>query len=120
MLFRSLEKDVTRHRPLTVLAEEQIDQVSAQERAQWERNVRYGRSRRISYTVKGWYHSGGLWQPGYLVPVRDKYLGVNGDRLISGVNLLLDESGFSTKLDLLPRQAFERFELPEPGEDETW
>jgi prophage tail gpP-like protein len=116
----ALDKAVTRYRPLTVLAEEQIDQVSAQERAQWERNVRYGRSRRISYTVKGWYHSGGLWQPGFMVPVRDPYLGINDDRLISGVTLILDENGFISKLDLLPRQAFERMELPEPGEDQAW
>jgi prophage tail gpP-like protein len=111
---------IKRHRPLTVLAEEQVDETSAKERAEWERNVRYGRSRRISYTVKGWHHSGDLWQPGFMVPVRDKFLGVSDDRLISGVDLLLDDKGFNTKLDLLPRQSFERMELPEPGEDEAW
>ncbi len=55
-----------------------------------------------------------------MVPVRDSYLGINGDRLIAGVDLVLDDEGFSARLDILPRQAFELIELPEPGEDETW
>lgn len=114
------DKAIKRHRPLTLLAEEQVDESSAKERAQWERNVRYGRSRRITYTVKGWHHSRGLWQPGFMVPVKDSFLGVNDDRLISGVSLTLDEGGFNSRLDVLPREAFERIELPEPGENEAW
>ncbi len=119
-LGTSVDKAISRHRPLTVLAEEQVDKSSAQKRAEWERNVRYGRSRRVTYTVKSWFHSSGLWQPGFMVPVRDSYLGINGDRLIAGVDLVLDDEGFSARLDILPRQAFELIELPEPGEDETW
>lgn len=111
---------VQRHRPLTILAEEQIDETAAGDRAEWERNVRFGRSKRINYTVRGWFHSGGLWQPGFMVPVRDSYLGINENRLIVGVDLMLNERGFTTGLSLLPRQAFDRIELPEPGEEEAW
>jgi prophage tail gpP-like protein len=119
-LGSATDGDITRHRPLTVLAEEQIDSASAKERAEWERNVRYGRSRRISYTVHGWYHADGLWQPNVLVDVRDPFLSLTGTRLVAGVGLTLDEDGFTTTLELLPRQAFDRIELPEPGEDATW
>ena len=107
---------ITRHRPLTLLAEEQVDGSSAKARAQWERNVRYGRSQRVSYTVQGWHHPGGLWQPNFMVPVRDSFLGISEDRLIAGVHLTLDESGFYTRLDILPREAFEQSELPKEGE----
>ncbi len=53
-----------RHRPLTVIAEEQIDSAAAVNRAQWEASVRYGRSRRGTYTVLGWFNGSGLWAPG--------------------------------------------------------
>ena len=119
-LGTATDGEIARHRPLTVLAEENIDTAAASERAQWERNVRYGRSRRIGYTVAGWSHSGGLWRPNALVTVRDPFLSVSAERLITGVELTLDGNGFSTRLELMPSQAFDRVELPEPGEDSSW
>lgn len=111
---------VTRYRPLTVLAEESIDPAAARKRAQWERAVRYGRSRRLSYTVPGWRHADGLWEPNHLVRVRDTLLDVDEDRLIAGVTLMLDEDGCRARLDIAPRQAYELMAMPEPEEADLW
>jgi prophage tail gpP-like protein len=104
---------ITRYRPLTVLAESSVDKAAAAKRAEWERNVRFGRSRRLSYTVPGWFHANGLWEPNHLVRVRDAYLGLDDYRLISGVNLTLNRDGFRAVLELVPRETFVLVELPE-------
>jgi len=112
---------ITRHRPLTVIAEEQIDRATGQVRAEWERGVRFGRSQRLVYTVEGWAHSGGLWMPNVLVPVRDEFLGLRADRLLTEVALILDGDGLRSELTLMPREAYARVELPEPGAGlEAW
>jgi prophage tail gpP-like protein len=109
---------ITRYRPLTVLAENSVDKAAAAKRATWERNVRAGRGRRLTYTVPGWFHSGGLWEPNHLVRVRDAYLGLDDYRLISGVNLRLNRDGFRAELELVPRETFVLIELPE--ETDIW
>jgi prophage tail gpP-like protein len=112
---RAVDKAITRHRPLTVLAEEQADGATAQERAEWERNVRFGRGRSMSVTVLGWTHADGLWTPNRLVRLRDSWLGMDRDLLISEVGLVLDEQGLRSELKLCPPETFERLPLPEPG-----
>jgi prophage tail gpP-like protein len=112
---RAVDKAITRHRPLTVLAEEQADGATAQERAEWERNVRYGRSRSLSVTVQGWTNESGLWMPNRLVRLCDSWLGMDRDLLISEVGLVLDEQGLRSELKLCPPETFERLPLPEPG-----
>ncbi|EGJ49055.1 phage baseplate assembly protein [Desulfocurvibacter africanus] len=120
---KAVAKDsrIKRHRPLTIIAEEQIDSAAAKVRAEWERNVRFGRSQRLVYTVDGWRHRDGLWTPNMLVPVRDAFLGITADRLLTGVALILDGEGLRSELTLVPPEAFERVELPEPGAGtEAW
>lgn len=120
---KSVARDsrVARHRPLTVIAEEQIDGAAAKARAEWERGVRFGRSQRLVYTVQGWSHRDGRWNPNVLVPVRDAFLGIQAERLVTEVALLLDGEGLRAELTLMPREAFERVELPEPGAGvEAW
>ncbi|MBU1248711.1 MAG: hypothetical protein KKB70_08435 [Proteobacteria bacterium] len=115
---KASDSAVSRHRPLTILAEEQSDQATAQERAEWERSVRFGRSRTVDVTVRGWTQAGQLWTPNRLVHLQDSFLGIDADMLISGVTLRLDGGGTLTDLALLPPEAFQRLELPEPGESE--
>ncbi|WP_027366931.1 phage baseplate assembly protein [Desulfocurvibacter africanus] len=114
---KAVAKDsrIARHRPLTVVAEEQIDNAAAKVRAEWERNVRFGRSQRLVYTVDGWAHRDGLWTPNVIVSARDEYLGLKADRLLTSVALILDGDGLRSELTLMPREAFARVELPEPG-----
>lgn len=111
---------IRRYRPLLVIAEEQIDAAAAASRAKWERNVRWGRSQRVTYTVHGWRHADGLWTPNWLLRVRDSLLGFDGDRLLAGVTLTLDDQGLRSELSLVPREAFERVPLPEPDGEATW
>jgi prophage tail gpP-like protein len=109
---------ITRHRPLTLLAEEQADTATAQTRAEWERNVRSGRSRSVTYTVQGWTHSGGLWQLNRIVTVQDDYLGISQDLLLSGVTFRLGEGGTLADLTVCPPETFSRTPMPEPENEE--
>jgi prophage tail gpP-like protein len=109
---------VTRHRPLTLIAEKRIDLAAAKVRAEWERNVRFGKSQRIQYTVQGWHHAPGeLWPINRLVTVRDDYIGIDASLLITGVTFILDASGMRTELVVMPREAYLLVPLPE---DDAW
>lgn len=115
VLALSEDSVVTRHRPLTVLAEDPINAAAAQVRADWERNVRAGRSQEIEYTLTGWHDGAGdLWQPNRLVTVADEYLELDGELLIVSVANSLDAGGLLTRLMLKPREALDLVPLPEP------
>ncbi len=115
----SKDEHITRYRPLIVLAEKDVDFSKAKTRAEWERNVRFGRSQRLNYTVRGWhYKPGELWPINRLVAVQDDFLGLDTDRLIAGVTLMLDTNGLRTELSLTPREAFDLIPLPEA--DDAW
>jgi len=119
VIGRAHDAQVTRHRPLTVLADDQVDGKGARERAQWERNVRAGRAARVTYLVNGWRHAGGLWAPNRMVPVRDTYLGLNKDMLITGVAMMLDGDGVRAALTVGLREAWDLVPLPEPAAGEA-
>lgn len=108
---------VLRHRPLVVTAIDLNGNATAQQRAEWERNVRYGRSQRLQYTVQGWHYAPGqLWPINRLVPVRDRFLGLDVDRLITEASYTLDDGGLRTELVLMPREAFDMIPTPEVGD----
>lgn len=118
----SVDTGVQRHRPTLVMAEGQVDIAACQKRAKWQRNTAFGRSRGITYTVDGWHHADGLWQPNTKVRVDDHWLGVDGEMLIAGVQMLLDNQGERTELRVAPPEAYDLIELPEPesGGDGGW
>lgn len=109
----ALDGAVRRYRPLIILAE-QGDGGTYADRAKWERNVRAGRASRVSCTVTGWEHAGGLWLPNRLVQVRDDFLGVDGDLILAQVVLSLDGEGSLAHLELCRREAFELIAVAEP------
>lgn len=76
---------VDRFRPLIVIAEDQGNAADLERRAQWERNTRAGKSRRLTHRVQGYHHDAGLWDPNKLVRVRDRFLRVDDDLLIVSV-----------------------------------
>ena len=108
------DSGVTRHRPLIILAD-QGSTADYVKRANWEMNSRLGRSRRATYTVTGWQHSGGLWRPNRMVPVHDEQYGIAGDLLITSVCFSLDDSGSRADIELCRREAM----LAEPIIEET-
>lgn len=109
---------ITRFRPLTVLENKLLNSKQAKERGEWERNVRYGKSQRIQYTVQGWHYAPGkIWPINRLVPVSDDYLGIDDDRLIVAVELVLNDSGQRTTITVAPREAFDLIPIPESGDN---
>lgn len=123
----SIERTITsehvkRHRPTVLLVDGPGDSSDCQRRGEWQRNATYGRARGVVYTVNGWQHSAGLWQPNTLVPVNDTWLGVVEDRLIVTVDYILDGNGEFCELQVMPKEAFDLIPLPEPkeGDDAGW
>jgi prophage tail gpP-like protein len=107
------DRGMGRHRPLIVIAEEPGDEAQYATRAQWEANMRYGKSRRATYTVPGWTAAGTLWRPNAMVHVRDDFVGIDEEMLIVGVDFSLDEQGSRTAISVARRQAFELLPMPE-------
>lgn len=100
------DTNVTRYRPTILQAEDQADLSTVKKRAQWESNIRFGLSQSFRYTVQGWEHKNGLWQPNTLVHVKDKYMGVDTDLIIASITYLLGSNGTTTELVLAHRKAF--------------
>lgn len=103
---------VTRYRPLIIIAD-QGDGGTYADRAVWERNVRAGKGSRVTCTVTGWTHAGGLWQPNTLVRVQDDWIGIDSDLIIARVRFSLSESGSVTDLELCRPEAFDLIPLPD-------
>lgn len=109
---------IERHRPLVIAATDLEGLNDASTSAKWERNVRFGRSQQMQYTVQGWHYDTGLtWPINRLVVVKDELLGIDADRLITAVSFVLDDSGMRTEITVMPREAFELIPLPEKGDN---
>jgi prophage tail gpP-like protein len=101
------------YRPKLALAERQGYREDLGRRAVWERNTRAGRSERLTYTVRGWTHAAGLWQPNTLVHVVDGQLRWDDNMLVIGVDLVRSlEDGRVAHLELAGREAFDVLEPP--------
>jgi len=105
----STDSFVKRYRPLIVLAEDKGAHATFKERAEWERNVRRGRSARATVRVNGWRNvKGELWRANTLVHVVSQHLGADANLLIVGGTYILDETqGMVTELSLVGREAFD-------------
>ena len=104
---------ITRPRPLIVLAEAHSKNAALRDRAEWERNVRRGRSARGSITVQGWVDpDGNIWQPNTVVPVTSPMLWLDAAAmLIVGCTYTLDDQGGTlTELAISQPEAFQLLE----------
>lgn len=113
---------VTRHRPLTVLAEHAADQGEAADRVLWEANVRAARARQATVTVQGWRQGAGgpLWMPNTIAPLHDEWLDIDQDMLITAVTWRRSNEGTVSELQLMPPGAFELRAEPEPEDEGAW
>ena len=118
VLAADVDPGISRHRPLTIVAEQALNDAEAAERIAWEANVRASRGRTVSYRVQGWRETdnGPLWEPGRLVPVVDPLLGLDRELLIGGTLQERGENGTVTALTLYPADAFARRLVPQPEE----
>lgn len=112
-----------RYRPITTIAEGAMDGLEmAKRRAEWQRNVQYGRSRQATYTVSGWRHGDGLWKPNTNVLVRDEWVGFTGKDgkgewlMIGTVEFILDAGGRRARLTVMPAEAYDLIPLPQEDE----
>jgi prophage tail gpP-like protein len=102
-----------RYRPLVIIAEDQGNEDNFRDRARWEATVRAGRARGASYTLASWRANGALWHPNTLVAVRDPFLGIQREMLISEVAFTLNDSGSRTELTVVHPDAFALIAVPE-------
>jgi prophage tail gpP-like protein len=97
------DEGVARYRPLVLEKDRLVKQ-----RAEWERNVRAGKSFQLSYDVinpddvsLSWeMGSHGLWEPGAVVTVIDPFLGINDLFIVTNATLVRDDAGTRTSLKL--------------------
>lgn len=100
---------VRRYRPLVIIAESADGGSTPTQRAEWEVSVRRARSRRVTYTVPGWRGStGALWRINTLAQVRDEYLGIAEDMLITAITYAVGKDGSTTELEVTSRDAWNR------------
>jgi prophage tail gpP-like protein len=109
------DRAVGRYRPLVVVAEDNVQLGTAQQRADWERSTRAGAAVQVAYTVKGWRHAAGLWIPNRRVPVRDAWMRIEADLFIQAVNYRLSGGGETTILSLTLPAAYDRIPMPDPA-----
>lgn len=109
-----------RFRPTVIIAEGEVTPEAVRKRAEWQRNVQYGRSMQATYTVTGWRHADGLWTPNKLVRIEDEWMGLNGVWwIIATARFLLDDKGMRTELTVMPKEAFDLVSLPPKNQDKN-
>lgn len=84
---------------------------------EWYMNRQRGMAEMYSYVVDGWRHAQGVWMPNTIVDVEDDQLLPHGNRelLITQVeNRLSGRTGTTTRLTLMPPEAFLPGPLPAP------
>ena len=103
----SLDGNMSRYRPLVVVAETQENAFELKKRADWERNVRAGRSLSLTYVLEGWSNTEGVWEPNVLVRVVDDKFCVDAELIISEVKLSLSsDEGQMTEITVTDPDSF--------------
>lgn len=81
--------------------------VTAQDRANFEARYRDGMAKACEYQVCGWRQpDGSLWRKGTLVHVEDEILGFDTMMLVKQVTFDLSDGGTLTTLQLVPPEAY--------------
>ena len=99
---------VNRHRPFIMIAEGNSDAAKSKTRAEWEASSRLARAIRVNAVVQGWTQSEGtIWGINQITNFKSRFLGLNRDLLIVGVNHTDDtEAGKTTAIELVDPQAY--------------
>ena len=97
---------IDRHRPIVILGDNESNGTELSKRVTWERNTRSGRDRRYNYTVQGWRHANGFWEPNTLVRVADARFRIDETLLIVSCTFSKNSSGTTTILELSAPEAF--------------
>jgi prophage tail gpP-like protein len=104
---------VTAHRPLVVVADSAATYAQLKQRADWERNVRAGRSLRYRATFPGILDERGFpWSPGDHHKVRDTALGVDETLLVVSTQISVNDSELATDVEFARPESFSLLEFP--------
>ena len=107
------DSEIRAARRHVVVSANATDAAACTDRATWQRNTAYGRGQALTYTVNGWGVDGELWQPNKMVTVRDRWMRLDGERLlIPSLQYLFDKEGQRTELQVMPPEAFDLIPLP--------
>lgn len=106
---RVQDTGVTPYRPLIMVADGYGNAAELNKRASWERNVRAGRSRRLTYGVQGLLSPLAKvpWPSNELITVDDPYFDQVGLLLIAAVSLSYGPQGEVATLELAHPSAFD-------------
>ena len=95
-----------RFRPLLLVQSADTDNGTALERAKWEKQQRWGKSRQAEITVGGWFQpNGDLWPINRRCDVVDDWLGLDRQLAITAAALEISNQGERTILTLQPPEA---------------
>jgi len=110
------DPQVTRYRPLMIMAEDQATGISAQMRATFAATVRAGRAQSGELTTPGFRDAAGaLWRQNTVVPVSAADLGLTDDLLINQVRLLAGDKGSLTEIHVTRPEAYSLGEVKGAG-----
>jgi prophage tail gpP-like protein len=105
--FEAKDPNVKRYRPFVVSSETGAKQVELQAHAQWIANQRAAQTERVIYEMVGTHAPDKrLWEPGMLVGVDDRALGVNDIFCIAAVSLRADLQNVTTELQLVRPEVY--------------
>lgn len=113
----AIDSIISRHRPLVILADKDVDHKTAKTRAEWEAHMRAGASREYEYAVQGWLQPDGTpWEINRLVRVKDAFFGLDETLLLSSLSFSIGENGTITTMIISDP---EKYLVPLPEEDDT-
>lgn len=104
-----IDPDITRYRPMVIIADDNMTGTSGYQRAMWELKRNKAEAQKSTETVQGWQKpDGSLWLPNEIVWLTAPELGFERQaRLIVEVVFTLDENGTRSQLTLMHRDAFD-------------
>lgn len=104
-----IDPDITRYRPMVIIADDNMTGTSGYQRAMWELKRNKAEAQKSTVTVQGWQKpDGSLWLPNEIVWLTAPELGFERQaRLIVEVVFTLDENGTRSQLTLMHRDAFD-------------
>jgi prophage tail gpP-like protein len=102
------DPDVPDGRRLLIVSETQGDSRAMAARAAWEAATRAGRALQAQIATAGWRDGkGALWRTNALTRVKDAWLGIDRDLLVTAATFTLSDPGGSrVAMTLMPPEAF--------------
>lgn len=103
------DNGISRFRPTIIVAETNVDQAKAQQRANWENTLRAANSFRVNASVQQFFQQDGrLWRINEIVKVTSGFIGLQKqDLLIRSVTFSKSDSGTICSMEMTRPDAFQ-------------